>query len=74
MWASPHGYFVLTFIEATDDDQADRGLTRLIDEHAARIGKEILGSSLRIHVDISGIGSSSQDSGDLFNVTIQPID
>ena len=58
---------LLTFIEAEDEAQADRYLTRLIDEHAAPIVREILGSNLRIHLDISGSGSSSQDAGDLFN-------
>src|SRR5687767_10171124 len=58
---------LLTFIEAIDDEQADRCLTRLIDQHAAPIVREILVSSVRIHVDISGAGSSSQDALDLFN-------
>ena len=57
---------LLTFIEATDEAQADRHLTRLIDEHAALIVREILGSSLRIHVDISD-QHHRQDAGDLFN-------
>jgi hypothetical protein len=58
---------LFTFIDAKDDEQADRCLTRLIDEHAAPIVREILGSSLRFHLDRSGAGSSSQDASDLFN-------
>ena len=58
---------LLTFIEATDEDQADRCLTRLIDEHAAPIVREILASSLRVYVDLTGGATSNQDVGDLFN-------
>lgn len=58
---------LLTFVEEADEEKANLCLTRLIDEHAAPIVREILGSSLRIHVDVSGLGSSSQDAGDLFN-------
>ena len=58
---------LLTFIEESDEEKADLCLTRLIDEHAAPIVREILGSSLRIHFDVSGAGSSNQDAGDLFN-------
>ncbi len=58
---------LLTFIEESDEEKADLSLTRLIDEHAAPIVREILGTSLRIHFDLSGAGSSNQDAGDLFN-------
>lgn len=57
---------LLTFIEESDEKKADLCLTRLIDEHAAPIIREILGSSLRIF-DVSGAGSTNQDAGDLFN-------
>jgi RNA polymerase sigma factor (sigma-70 family) len=57
---------LLTFIEATDEEQSDRSLTHLIDEHAKPIVKEILNSSLHLYVDFNG-PSSSQDAGDLFN-------
>lgn len=64
---------LLPFIEEPDEQKADLCLTRLIDEHAAPIVREILGSSLRFHLDGSGAerqtgaGSSKQDAGDLFN-------
>lgn len=58
---------LLTFIEATDEDQADRCLARLIDEHAAPIVREILASSLRVYVDLTGAAASNHDAGDLFN-------
>lgn len=57
---------LLTFLEATDEDQADRCLASIIDEHAAPIVKEILGSSLRFYFDNSG-AASTQDASDLFN-------
>jgi hypothetical protein len=57
---------LLTFIEATDEEQADRYLATLIDEHAVPIVREILGSSLRFHLDNNG-AASSQDANDLFN-------
>jgi len=57
---------LLTFIEATDEEQADRYLAILIDEHAVPIVKEILGSSLRFHLDNNG-AASTQDANDLFN-------
>ena len=57
---------LLTFIEATDEEQADRCLESLIDEHAVPIVKEILGSSLRFHLD-NNVAASSQDANDLFN-------
>jgi hypothetical protein len=60
---------LLTFLEATDEEQADRCLASLIDEHAAPIVKEILGSSLRFHFDNSG-AASTQDASDLFNEII----
>ena len=55
-----------TFIEATDEEQADRFLASLIEEHAVPIVKEILGSSLRFHLDNNG-AASTQDANDLFN-------
>ena len=58
---------LLPFIEESDEDRANLCLTRLIDEYAAPIVKEILGSSLHIHFDLSGDGSSNPDGGDLFN-------
>lgn len=54
------------FIDATDEVQADRCLGSLIDEHAVPIVKEILGSSLRFHLDNTG-ATSSQDANDLCN-------
>jgi len=57
---------LLPFIEESDEEKADLCLTRLIDEQAAPIVREILGASLRIHFDVSGAGSK-QDAGDLFN-------
>jgi hypothetical protein len=56
-----------TFIEATDEEQADRCLASLIDEHAAPIVREILGSSLRFHLSNNGTAASTQDASDLFN-------
>ena len=58
---------LLPFIEESDEEKADLCLTRLIDEHAAPIIREILGSSLRMHFDRSGASSPKQDAGDLFN-------
>ena len=57
---------LLTFIDATDEEQADLCLASLIDEHAVPIIKEILASSLRFHVDTHG-AASTQDANDLFN-------
>lgn len=57
---------LLTFIEATDEEQADHCLSSLIDEHAAPIVKEILGSSLRFHLS-NNSAASTQDANDLFN-------
>ena len=57
---------LLAFIEATDEEQADRCLASLIDEHAVPIVKEILGSSLRFHL-ASNSAASTQDANDLFN-------
>jgi hypothetical protein len=54
MYAVAMDNLLLTFIEAPDETQADHCLTRLIDEQAAPIVREILASSLRIHVDMSG--------------------
>jgi RNA polymerase sigma factor (sigma-70 family) len=54
------------FIEATDEEQADRCLASLIDQHAVPIVKEILGSSLRFHPNNNST-ASTQDAGDLFN-------
>ncbi|HEU4479012.1 MAG TPA: hypothetical protein VFR80_10870 [Pyrinomonadaceae bacterium] len=58
---------LLPFIEESDDDKANLCLTRLIDEYAAPIVREILGSSLHMHFDASGADSSNPDAGDLFN-------
>lgn len=58
---------LLTFIEATDEVEADHCLTHLIDEHSTPIVKEILGSTLRPQVETSGAGPYSQDAGDLLN-------
>lgn len=59
---------LLAFIGESDQEKADLCLTRLIDEYAAPIVREILASSLRIHFDLkSGGGSSNPDAGDLFN-------
>ena len=60
---------LLQFIEATDDEQADRWLATLIDEQAVPIVREILGSSLRFHVDTNS-AASTQDANDLFNDVI----
>jgi len=57
---------LVTFIEATDEERADRCLASLIDEHAVPIVKEILGSSLRFHFNNSA-AASTQDASDLFN-------
>lgn len=57
---------LLAFIEAVDEEQADRCLTSLIFEHAVPIVKEILGSSLRFHFNTNGT-ASTQDASDLFN-------
>ena len=57
---------LLTFIEAPDEEQANRYLASLIEEHAVPIVKEILGSSLRFHFDNTG-ATSTQDANDLFN-------
>jgi hypothetical protein len=56
---------LLTFIEATDEQQADSCLASLIDEHAVPITREVLASSLRFHLYHSG--AASQDANDLFN-------
>ena len=59
---------LLAFIEESDEEKANLCLTRLIDEYATPIVREILSSSLRIHFDVkSGAGSSNPDAGDLFN-------
>jgi RNA polymerase sigma factor (sigma-70 family) len=57
---------LLAFLEAKDEEQADRCLASLIDEHAVPIVKEILGSSLRFHLNANGT-ASTQDASDLFN-------
>src|ERR1044072_6076 len=57
---------LVTFVEATDEEQADRYLANLIDEQAVPIVKEILSSSLRFHFNNSG-AASTQDASDLFN-------
>ena len=63
---------LLTFLQATDEEQADHFLASLIAEHAAPIVKEILGSSLRFHLDNSG-AASTQDANDLFNEIVANI-
>lgn len=57
---------LLTFVNAADEEQADRCLASLIDTHAVPIVKEILGSTLRFHLD-NNHAASSQDANDLFN-------
>jgi hypothetical protein len=57
---------LLSFIEATDEEQADLYLANLIDEHAVPIVKEILGSGLRFYLSNTG-AASTQDANDLFN-------
>ena len=54
------------FIEATEEEQADRWLVTLIDEHAVPIVREILASSLRFHLS-NNRAASTQDASDLFN-------
>ena len=58
---------LLTFLGATDEVEADHCLTNLIDEHAAPIVKDVLGSTLRLHGEIRSAGPYSQDASDLFN-------
>lgn len=58
---------LLAFIEATEEVKADHCLAYLIEEHAAPIVKEILGSTVRLHVEVSGAGPYSQEASDLFN-------
>ncbi|HKR11439.1 MAG TPA: hypothetical protein VJT15_05240 [Pyrinomonadaceae bacterium] len=55
---------LLAFIEESNEEKADLCLSRLIDEQATPIVREILGGSLRVHFDG---GSAKQDAGDLFN-------
>ena len=57
---------LLAFIEAVDEEQADRCLASLIFEYAVPIVKEILGSNLRFHFNSNGT-ASTQDASDLFN-------
>jgi hypothetical protein len=57
---------LLKFIEATEEEQADLWLVTLIDEHAVPIVREILGSSLRFHLN-NNRAASTQDANDLFN-------
>lgn len=59
-------HLLLQFIEATDEEQADLWLVTLIDEHAVPIVREILGSSLRFHLNNNST-ASTQDANDLFN-------
>lgn len=59
-------HLLIQFIEATDEDQADLWLVTLIDEHAVPIIREILGSSLRFHLN-NNSAASTQDANDLFN-------
>jgi RNA polymerase sigma factor (sigma-70 family) len=60
-------HLLVAFIEANEQAEIDRCLAHLIDEHARPIVREILGSTLQLHVDKSGVGRSSQDAGDLLN-------
>jgi hypothetical protein len=57
---------LLAFIETTDEARADRCLASLVDQHAVPIIREILGSSLRFHLDNHAV-ASTQDANDLFN-------
>ena len=59
-------HLLLQFIEATEEEQADLWLVNLIDEHAVPIVREILGSSLRFHLN-NIPAASTQDANDLFN-------
>jgi hypothetical protein len=59
-------HLLLQFVEATDEEQADLWLATLIDEHAVPIVSEILGSSLRFHIN-NNSAASTQDASDLFN-------
>lgn len=59
-------HLLVQFIDATDEEQADRRLVTLINEHAVPIVKEILGSSLRFHLN-NNSAASTQDANDLFN-------
>jgi len=59
-------YRLLPFIEATNEEQADLCLASLIAQHAVPIIREILGSSLRFHLDNQAV-ASTQDANDLFN-------
>lgn len=59
-------HLLLQFVEATDEQQADLSLVTLIDEHAAPIVREILGSSLHFHLS-NNSAASTQDATDLFN-------
>jgi hypothetical protein len=61
-------HLLLQFIEATGEEQADVWLITLINEHAVPIVREILGSSLRFHVNNGA--ASTQDANDLFNDVI----
>ena len=56
---------LLTFIETTDEEEADRCLASLVDQ-AVPIVREILGSSLRFYFS-NNSAASSQDANDLFN-------
>jgi len=59
-------HLLLQFIEATDEEQADLWLVTLIHEHAVPIVREILGSSLRFHLNNNST-ASTQDANDLFS-------
>ena len=58
---------LVAYVEAKDEAQVDQCLTKLIDEHARPVVREILGSTLQFHLDRTGAGRSSQDAGDLLN-------
>jgi hypothetical protein len=59
-------HLLLQFIEARDEEQADLWLVTLINEHAVPIVREILGASLRFHLN-NNSAASTQDANDLFN-------
>ena len=58
---------LIPFIEAADEEQADHCLSRLVEEHAWPIVRQILSSSLHLRLDLTTGRSPTQDAGDLFN-------
>ena len=59
-------HLLLQFIDAIDEEQANLWLVTLLDEHAVPLVKEILGSSLRFHLN-NNSAASTEDANDLFN-------